>query len=83
MLCPECKTEFKGRQFFISGERGAFRRCPNGHDFKEPPRPRRKTKEQLAIDRLAVWCEEVFSKGYHPEFKNGLASAWRVISEDA
>ena len=49
--------------------------------FKEPPKPRRKTKEQLAIDRLAVWCEDVFSKGYHPEFKNGLASAWRVIND--
>ena len=44
MICPDCKTEFKGGQFFIAGARGAFRNCPNGHRFKEPMKPRRTCK---------------------------------------
>ena len=83
MICPECKTEFRGKQFYPSNKQGAYRRCPNGHDFKEPEKPRRETKEQRAIKRLEKWCNEVFSEGYHPEFKNGLASAWRVINDSA
>lgn len=35
MICPECKTEFRGGRFYLSGQRGAFRRCPQGHKFKE------------------------------------------------
>lgn len=51
MICPECKTEFRGSRFFISRKRGAFRRCPQGHEFKEPKRSR-KTSER-AFDVLA------------------------------
>ena len=82
MICPQCNVEFKGRKFFRSGESGAFRRCPSGHDFKEPPKPRSKTKEQKAIEQLRKFVEEVFSKSYHPEFKKGLASALSVINDD-
>lgn len=35
-ICSECKIEFKGRPFSISGERGKFRKCPNGHWSKDP-----------------------------------------------
>lgn len=44
--------------------------------------PNEKLKEQKAIERLEKWVEEVFSKGYHPEFKKGLASALHVINDD-
>lgn len=56
MICPECKTEFKGRRFFRSSERGAFRRCPLGHDFKEPKRSR-KTSERAfdALAKIKAW----------------------------
>lgn len=80
MICPECQIDFKGGKFWRSPGNGAFRRCPNGHSFKEPKRPRGKTKEQRALDRLAKWCELVFSQNYHPEFKNGLKSALNVIN---
>ena len=52
MLCPECGAEFKGGQFFVTGERGAFRKCPQGHRFKEPIKIRKKSKEQAEIERL-------------------------------
>lgn len=36
MICPECGLEFQGGRFYCSNTPGTFRRCPKGHEFKEP-----------------------------------------------
>lgn len=41
MICPRCKVSFRGGSFHRQGERGKMRECPNGHEFKEPVKPRR------------------------------------------
>lgn len=51
-ICAECGIEFKGRPFSISGERGKFRKCPNGHWSKDPPIIIKKTDCELQLNQL-------------------------------
>lgn len=59
MICPKCQSEFKGRRFFRSGVRGAFRRCPFGHDFKEPPKSAKLTPTIWKVIRRGGYDEQL------------------------
>jgi hypothetical protein len=69
MKCPECGTDFKGGRFWLSGVRGPMRECPYGHQFHEPPKPR---KEHPAVERAAraymrLQCADVPRGPWHWE----------------
>ena len=55
IACPECGCMFVGRYFYRGNERGKYRRCPNGHEFKNPPKPKKeKTCAQCIIYKEAL-----------------------------
>ncbi len=68
MICPECKVQFRGGAYSYKGESWMHRRCPNGHEFKEPPKKRngdtwaslRAAKDSLKkIQGLVIACDEL------------------------
>lgn len=87
MICPECKVEFKGNFYYTSGP-GRYRRCPNGHEFKEPVK-KYKTPAQRAIDNFRVWADGVISdskrviteRSYSPDYRAGVADALGKLKE--
>jgi hypothetical protein len=84
IACPECGCLFRGRYFEISGERGYRRRCPNGHTFKNPPKPvkvkpcprcaRIEDVEGMAIS-LSGECWDIMSE----DRKEGLREDARAV----
>jgi hypothetical protein len=82
MICVYCNTEFKGGRIYISGERGPWRKCPNGHRFKEPQKPRYKTRHERIVFAVESRCAQVIAHGvYHPEYTKACADILRMIDE--
>lgn len=54
MICDKCPHPKGCNGFDCETQFGTNRRCLNGHTFKEPPKPRSKTKEQKLIERIEV-----------------------------
>jgi hypothetical protein len=80
MICPECKVEFKGNFYYTSGP-GRYRRCPNGHEFKEPVK-KYKTPAQRAIDNFKAWAKEVTSSiDYSIDYRAGVADALAILEK--
>jgi hypothetical protein len=80
MVCPECKAVFRGRAFYFTGTDSMWRRCPNGHEFQEPPKKRYKTKEQRKIAGLIEWAEKISLSNMHQEYRKGVMHALAVIN---
>ena len=80
MICPECKIEFKGGEFYVSGMRGSMRRCPAGHEFK--PESKRKPNDDKADAARWRWVRDhmVPSGWYFYSDKRDRRNLWQVPS---
>jgi len=66
MLCPECKAIFTGNAF-CRDVPGKWRKCPNGHVFKEPPR-QRTSPEKRKLDEVRQWAEEAANNSHKHDY---------------
>src|SRR3990167_1814512 len=80
MICPECRVEFRGNKFYCTSpslrDKGYFRRCPNGHEFREPP----KKIMALKYTRAELQQLESVLDTYCDLHRNKIFSRWLWVA---
>ena len=76
MKCPECGVEFRGGAFSRSlpGHKSVrMRQCTNDHQFPEPPKPKRDSRE---VRELKAECAKLM------EFKTWANNNLKLLSDE-